>query len=95
VKKRTKVKIILGAIGAFIITVLILIKEILRGRVTSDNLDELKKGILDEKKENDKIIKDSMSNIKIQNKLIKERENEVRNMTMKEQAKLAKKMGLI
>lgn len=94
-KKRTKVKIILGAIGAFIITVLILIKEILRGRVTSDNLDELKKGILDEKKENDKIIKDSMSNIKIQNKLIKERENEVRNMTMKEQAKLAKKMGLI
>lgn len=94
-KKRTKVKIILGAIGAFIITVLILIKEILRGRVTSDNLDELKKGILDEKKENDKIIKDSMGNIKMQNKLIKERENEVRNMTMKEQAKLAKKMGLI
>lgn len=90
-----KIAIKLAVVGTFILTILFLLKEVLKGRVDDINLKEFKKGLQDEKEENSKIIKQSIDNIKLQNKLIKEKTKQIHDMTMDEQLKHAKELGLL
>lgn len=92
---KSKIWIKLAAIGAFIITILVLLKEVLKGRVDSTNLEEFKKGLQEEKKKNNQVIKESVENIKLQNKLIEEKTKAIHDMTMNEQLLEAKKLGLV
>ena len=92
---KAKLKYI-GAIALAVNTAIFLIlKEVFKGRIKPDHLEDLKKGIKDEKKANEKVIKENVAKVKVQDKLIKEKEKEIKKMSMNDQLKLAKKLGLV
>ena len=92
---KLKAKAILAAIVSAIGLVFLLIRELLKGNVNTEHIDTFKKGIRDEKRKNDEIIKENVEKVKLQNKIIEEKNKQIRDMSMDEQLAYAKKMGLV
>ena len=82
------------AIISFLGLVFILLKETLKGGVNQEQIEDLKTGIKNEKVKNQDVIKKHKENIKLQNQIIAKKTKEVHDMTMNDQMKLAKRMGL-
>jgi len=92
---KKKLIAILAIAGAVLTAVLLILKEVLKGRVTYNHLEDLKTGIRDEKKKNVDIIRDSTKAVKLQDKIIKEKAKQIKEMNMNEQLDYAKKLGLV
>ena len=93
-KKVLKIVAIAGAVAAGLLAIIALLREILGGRMTKDNLEEMRKGFNEDSKKNAEVVKKSLNQMELQHKLVKKRTEAVQNMTIKEQEALAKKLGV-
>jgi len=86
---------LLAILAAVATAVLLILKEVFKGRVTVDHLENLKNGIKDEKKQNEEVIKENVEKVKLQDKIIKKKKEQIKGMSMDEQLEYAKKLGLV
>ena len=84
--------VIVGAL-AIAFTVWALFRQVMKNKANKAEIERLRTGLNDAAAKNDKVIKEAVKNIKVNEEILAKTEKKLATMTLKEKVQFGKKMG--